>query len=55
MGGKACPDADPLARMVFVRPFSAAVMDHTAFCPLLAQNFDGLCTHDIPVSSVLYI
>ena len=44
MGGSACPDADPHARMVFVLPFSAAVIDHTAFWPRLAQTFDGLCT-----------
>ena len=53
MGGKACPDSDPLARAVFVHPFSAAVIVHTAFCPLFAQTFDGWCTHDIPVSSAL--
>ena len=37
--GKVWPDA---ARMVFVRPFSAEVIDHTVVCPLLAQTFDVL-------------
>ena len=53
--GITCPDADPQARIVLVRPFSALVRAHTVFCPLLAQIFVGLCTQDIPVSSALYI